>query len=115
MKILFWNKKDFEIAGNFIAPGIAVYHGHGTIINVEEAGQGLMVWQGVTLGKNEGSDKMPKLGKNVKIYANAIVVGDITIGDNVRISAGTVVITNIPSNSLVYGNPSVIKSDTKYI
>ena len=40
---------------------------------------------------------------------DAVVAGDITIGNNVQISAGTVVMQDVPDNSLVIGNPCIIK------
>lgn len=43
------------------------------------------------------------------IYANAIVAGGITIGDDVSIGAGAVVMKDVPSHSIVYGNPCIIK------
>ncbi|WP_370519400.1 DapH/DapD/GlmU-related protein [Flavobacterium sp. 9AF] len=49
------------------------------------------------------------MGNNVEIGANAVIIGRITIGDNVIIGAGAIVTKNIPSNSIAYGNPLIIK------
>ena len=85
------------------------FHGHGTVISANRIGENLSVWQGVTIGMNPKSPKAPTIGNNVSIYTNAVVAGDITIGNNVQISAGTVVMQDVPDNSLVIGNPCIIK------
>lgn len=57
-------------------------------------------------------DKAPpiRIGNNVFIYANSVVLPGVTIGDNVVIGAGSVVTKDIPSNSIAVGNPcKVIK------
>lgn len=57
-----------------------------------------------------------KIGNNVFIGAGAIILPGIEIGDNVVVGAGAVVTKDIPSDSLVVGNPArVIKTVTEYI
>ena len=109
MRLLFPIKKDMEIGRCDIGGGLVCYHGHGTVINANKIGENLSVWQGVTIGKNIKSEQAPIIGNNVSIYTNAVVAGDITIGDNVKIGAGAVVLKDVPNNSLVFGNPCVIK------
>jgi len=60
----------------------------------------------VTIGESNG--KLPTLGNNVKLYTNCTVLGDITIGDNVIVGAGAVVVKSIPDNCVVVGNPARI-------
>lgn len=56
-----------------------------------------------------------KIGNNVFIYANAVVLPGVEIGDNVIIGAGSVVTNDIPSNSVAVGNPcKVIKTKGPY-
>lgn len=56
-----------------------------------------------------------KIGNNVFIYANSVVLPGVEIGDNVVIGAGSVVTKNIPSNSVAVGNPCrVIKEKETY-
>ena len=109
-RLLFPLKCDLEIHGK-IGGGLAIYHGHGTVITPNSIGENFSVYQGVTIGKNITKDRktdVPTIGNNVTVYANAVVVGGIFIGDNVIVGAGTVVTKDIPSNSVVKGNPCTI-------
>lgn len=47
----------------------------------------------------------PTFGDDVLIGANAVVIGDIKIGNNVKIGAGAVITKNVPDNCTVIGNP----------
>lgn len=86
------------------------------IVGESVIGKNLTIMQGVTIGrgfskKNYGC---PKIGDNVIIFTGAKVFGNITIGDNVIIGANSVVSTDIPSNSVVAGNPaSIISSNVE--
>lgn len=50
----------------------------------------------------------PSIGNNVMITTNAIVIGNINIGDNAIIGAGAVVTKDVPPNAVVVGNPQRI-------
>ncbi len=78
-------------------------------------GSGCKIYQNVTIGsKDELGLSYPKIGNNVTIYANSILVGDISIGDNVIIGAGTFVNADVPDNAIAVGNPMrVIQSVVK--
>ena len=111
LRFLFPPKKDLEIGGE-IGEGLVVYHGHGTVIAAHSIGKNLQIYQGVTIGRNPDATREinnPIIGDDVSIYTNAVVAGGITIGDNVSIGAGAVVMKDVPSNSVVYGNPCVIR------
>lgn len=79
---------------------ILIYHGHSTEINASKIGEKLTVFQNVTIGTN-GSPKGPTIGNNVLIGAGAVVIGNIKIGDNVRIGANATVVKDVPSNTTV--------------
>jgi serine O-acetyltransferase len=67
-----------------------------------EIGEGVTLYQGVTLGgtgKEQGK-RHPTIGNNV-----VISVGAKVLGDNVKIGAGSVVLRSVPSNSTVVGVP----------
>lgn len=65
---------------------------------------------GITIGQcNRGSRKgVPAIGSHVWIGANAVIVGKITIGDDVLIAPGAYVNMDVPPHSIVIGNPAVI-------
>lgn len=89
----------------FIDHGIGIVIGATTII-----GDDCLLYQGVTLG-GTGKDKgkrHPTVGNRVIVGAGAKVLGNIKIGDNVRIGAGSVVIQDVPEHSTVVGVPARI-------
>ena len=93
-----------------------IFHGHGTIVTAEAIGKNFGVYQGVTIGNNirAGCERtQPIIGDNVTVYANAVVAGGITIGDDASIGTDTIVMKDVPSHSIVYGNPCIIKSKAK--
>ena len=48
------------------------------------------------------------IGDNVVIYPHSIIIGDIKIGNNVKIGAGSIVTKDVPDNCIVAGNPAQI-------
>ncbi len=89
----------------FIDHGMGVVIGETTII-----GDDVLLYQGVTLGGtgNEHGKRHPTLANNVVVGSGAKVLGNIEIGENVRIGAGSVVIDSVPDNSTVVGVPGRI-------
>jgi serine O-acetyltransferase len=70
---------------------------------------------GVTIGQvSEGKKKgCPTIQDNVWIGTNSVCVGNITIGENTHICPNSFVNFDVPANSLIIGNPAVIKKDWK--
>ena len=66
-----------------------------------------LIRQNVTIGgaSNKKADLAPKLGNRVHIGSGAQILGDVTIGDRVKIGANAVITTNVPANSLVFVPP----------
>lgn len=93
-----------------VGSGLVIQHGFSTIINCERIGENCQIWHGVTIGKSESGLNKPRpiIGNNVKICAHAVVIGEITVGDNVIIGAGSVVTKSVPDNCVVVGNPAYI-------
>ncbi len=74
-------------------------------------GKNINISKGVTNGQeNRGKRKgVPIIGNDVWIGANATIVGKITIGDDVLIAPNSYVNIDVPSHSIVLGNPCIIK------
>nr|WP_090949428.1 serine O-acetyltransferase [Parageobacillus thermantarcticus] len=83
-------------------------HGMGVVIGETcEIGDNVTVYQGVTLGGTgkEKGKRHPTIKDNCLIAAGAKVLGSITIGENSKIGAGSVVLKDVPPNSTVVGIP----------
>lgn len=94
--------------GAKVGKGVFIDHGIGVVIGETAiVGDYALIYQGVTLGGNgkEIGKRHPTLGKHVVVGAGAKVLGNILIGDRVRIGAGSVVLRDVPSNSTVVGIP----------
>ena len=75
-------------------------HPQGIVIGAD-VGIGPRAWifQNVTIGGAPGKYGMPKIGADVRIYAGAVLVGPVTIGDHVLIGANAVVTNDVPDHS----------------
>jgi serine O-acetyltransferase len=83
-------------------------HGMGLVIGeTAEVGDDCHLMQGVTLGgtSNRREKRHPTLRDHVVVGAGAELIGAITVGENARIGAGSVVVTNVPPNATVVGVP----------
>jgi serine O-acetyltransferase len=92
-----------------IGKGLVIDHGMGVVIGeTTEIGDNCTIYQGVTLGgtgKDTGK-RHPTIGNNVLVGAGAKVLGPFKVGDNARIAANAVVLTEIPENSTAVGVPA---------
>jgi putative colanic acid biosynthesis acetyltransferase WcaB len=94
-----------------IGKGLALYHGQALVVNLGVViGDSCTLRNSTTIGNKKQADgtfsRAPRIGNNVDIGANVVIIGDIEIGDNVIIGAGAVVTKNIPANSVAVGNPA---------
>ncbi len=100
--------------GASIGHGFFIDHGMGVVIGeTSEIGDYVTLFQGVTLGGTgkEKGKRHPTLGNHVVVGSGAKVLGNIRIGDSVKIGANSVVLRSVPSNSTVTGIPGrVVKS-----
>lgn len=90
--------------------GFRILHFGNIVINPQaQIGYNCNISQGVLIGGSDGAKKgYPVIGNNCCIFANAIVLGGIKIGDNVLIAPGAFVNFDVPENSTVIGNPGKI-------
>lgn len=94
-----------------IGKGLYIGHPYNIIINPDSVlGDNINIHKGVTIGQeNRGKRKgTPTIGNRVYIGVNSTVVGKITVGDDVLIAANTFVNCDVPSHSIVIGNPCKI-------
>jgi serine O-acetyltransferase len=91
-----------------LGSGLFIDHGMGIVIGeTAEVGQNVSLLQGVTLGgtSNKREKRHPTLGDHVMVGAGAKILGGFTIGAGSRIGAGSVVVREVPENSVVVGVP----------
>lgn len=98
-----------------IGDGVFIDHGMGVVIGETTIlGDNCTIYQGVTLG-GTGKDKgkrHPTIGNNVVIGSGAKVLGPFTVGDNSKIAANAVVLSEVPANCTVVGVPGrVVKKN----
>ena len=110
----FWTGIEIH-PGAKIGRRLVIDHGMGIVIGeTAEIGDDCLLYHGVTLGgtgKDQGK-RHPTLGDHVMVGAGAKVLGPIHIGNNVRIAAGAVVLTDIPDNCTAVGIPArVVRRD----
>ncbi|MCL1971688.1 MAG: serine O-acetyltransferase [Endomicrobia bacterium] len=123
-----WNNK-FYFLGRFtshisrfltgieIHPGakmgrrVFIDHGMGVVIGeTSVVGDDVLIYKGVLLGGTslEKKKRHPTVGNKVVLGSNAIVLGAITVGDNARVGAASVVTHDVPANAIAVGIPARI-------
>jgi serine O-acetyltransferase len=90
-----------------IGKGLIFVHFSGIFIGPVSIGDNCTIHHNVTIGQRvaAGDQGVPTIGRNVWIGPGAIITGAIKIGNNVTISAGSVVSKDVPDDCLVGGNP----------
>ena len=105
--------------GAKIGKRLVIDHGMGIVIGeTAEIGDDCLIYHGVTLGGTgrEHGKRHPTIGNNVLIGTGAKVLGPFKVGDNSRIAANSVVLSEIPANSTAVGIPArVVRRDGKKI
>jgi serine O-acetyltransferase len=95
-----------------IGPGLLLNHGHVIIDGTTRIGDHCSIAPFVTIGLNTGGPDVsldgPTIGRFVFIGTGAKVLGPVEIGDNARIGANAVVLSNVPANSTAVGVPARI-------
>ena len=94
-----------------IAPGVFIDHGMGVVIGeTAEVAENVTLYQGVTLGGTslKREKRHPTLERNTVVGAGAAILGGITLGEGTRVGAGSVVVRDVPPNSVVVGVPGKV-------
>jgi serine O-acetyltransferase len=92
-----------------IGPGLVIHNSNCIFILATKIGHSCTVNQGVSIASVRGTG-WPTLGNNVYLGAGCKVMGGVTVGDNVVVSANSLVIADVPSDCTVLGVPARIIS-----
>jgi putative colanic acid biosynthesis acetyltransferase WcaB len=94
-----------------IGEKLQLQHGHGLVVNHGTIiGAHCTLRHSTTIGNKKLADgsfsASPKIGNNVDIGTHVVIIGAITVGDNVVVGAGSVVVKDVPDGAVVVGNPA---------
>lgn len=97
---------DTEVGRNLkLQHGLALVVNHETVI-----GENCILRHSTTIGNKKLKDgsysASPKIGNNVDIGSNVVILGAIVVGNNAIIGAGSVIIKDVPVGAVVAGNPA---------
>ena len=116
---LFFQNRASEVFGVDIHPaakikgGVMIDHATGVVIGeTTTIDENVSIYQGVTLGGKgiEIGDRHPKIKKGVSIYASSTILGNIVIGENSTVAAGSLVLKDVETNTRVAGIPAKVIS-----
>lgn len=107
-----WNVK--------IGKNLTLFHGQALVMNNNVViGENCTLRHCTTIGNKQLNDHSfsgsPVIGNHVDVGSNVCIIGDITIGDNVKIGCGAVVITSIPKDRIAVGNPAIPKIPKQHL
>ena len=110
---LWANRRGLELSVNQrIGGGLYIGHAYNITINSRAIiGCNCNIHKGIVIGQTNRGARMgtPIIGDRVWIGINSAIVGNVTIGDDVLIAPNSFVNVDVPSHSVVFGNPCVIK------
>jgi putative colanic acid biosynthesis acetyltransferase WcaB len=97
----------------YVGPNLKLHHGQALVVYRETIiGANCTLRHSTSLGNKKLPDgsysASPRIGNNVDIGSNVVIIGPITIGDNAVIGAGSVVVKDVLSGAIVAGNPARI-------
>lgn len=114
---LFFQNRASEIFGVDIHPaaeikgGVMIDHATGVVIGeTTTIDENVSIYQGVTLGGKglDIGDRHPKIKSGVSIYASSTILGNIIIGENSTVAAGSLVLKDVEPNTRVAGIPAKV-------
>lgn len=97
---------NFATKSRFIGGGVLVQHGYTAVVDAASIGENLWINQNITIG--HGGKGHPTIGNNVRIGSGALLIGDIKIGDNVNIGGNAIVVEDVPSNVTICSPKAII-------
>ena len=112
---LFFQNRASEVFGVDIHPaaeikgGVMIDHATGVVIGeTSKIDENVSIYKGVTLGGKgfEIGDRHPKIKSGVSIFASSTVLGNITIGKNAKVAAGSLVLKDVEAETTVAGIPA---------
>jgi serine O-acetyltransferase len=112
---LFFQNRASEVFGVDIHPaaniagGVMIDHATGVVIGeTSKIDKNVSIYQGVTLGGKgfEIGDRHPKIKSGVSIFASSTILGNIVIGKNAKIAAGSLVLKDVNKDVTVAGIPA---------
>jgi serine O-acetyltransferase len=96
-----------------IGPGLYIPHGGYIVVGAGQVGRNCNFYQGVTLGLSvdtldnpDFKPSVPILGDGVWVFPGAVIVGDVTVGDDAAVSANSLVVRDVPPGGVVMGVPA---------
>jgi putative colanic acid biosynthesis acetyltransferase WcaB len=94
-----------------VGPRLRLFHPHSVVLNPQvRLGADCILRQNVTIGnvmRRDGTEKgVASAGDRVEFGAGCVVVGDVHVGDDARIGALALVLTDVPARGVVVGNPA---------
>lgn len=106
-------KLGFCIPPNVFGPGLSIPHFGMIVVNQNATvGKNCRLMHGVTIGSTSGSDKAAKIGDNVFLGSNSVILGDIEIADGVSVAANATVTKSCNiNNAMLAGTPAQIKKE----
>ena len=112
---LFFQNRASEVFGVDIHPAaeikgsVMIDHATGVVIGeTSKIDENVSIYQGVTLGGKgfEVGDRHPKIKSGVSIFASSTILGNITIGKNAKVAAGSLVLKDVEAETTVAGIPA---------
>ena len=92
-----------------IGPGLQIFHGQGVVVKGDTIiGKNAFRRNGVTIGYKTLGGGSPKVGDNVSFGANTVLIGEVTLGNNVIVRALSHVFKSFGSNLIIAGNPAFV-------
>jgi putative colanic acid biosynthesis acetyltransferase WcaB len=92
-----------------VGEGLRIFHGYCLVIHpCSRIGRHVTLRHCVTLGNKRHTREAPVLMDNVEIGAHTVIIGSVIIGPNAIVGAGSVVTKDVPSGSVVAGNPAKV-------